>query len=172
MSVPEPNSPEALRAAQKVRNVFYMIAAANIVLIAIVMWPRPKLQEVKKVPAAPPESETAFGEMEATFGRVVAAYHARDAERFAAEFASTAVPKPDEEYFRTVIIEQYADKFGELTNPTRIAAQSETNPMGGILVTEFTAKKRGIVKSRAEFAREDGKMRVKVFQLLPQEKQP
>ncbi len=163
MAIPEPNSPEALRAAQKVRNVFYMIAAANIVLIAIVMWPRPEVPEAGKHPGAVAETETVFAEMEATLARLIAGYNARDAERFAAEFASTA--KPDEEYFRTEIIEQYADKFGELTLPMRFASESEATQDGGILVTEYSTKKGGIVKGRAAFVREDGKMRVKAWVL-------
>ncbi len=34
---PEPNSPEALRQARKVRDIFFFIAILNIVLIFIVM---------------------------------------------------------------------------------------------------------------------------------------
>jgi|GEM_PF-3859045 len=37
MSVPAPNSPEALRKARKVRDIFFLIAILNIVLIFIVM---------------------------------------------------------------------------------------------------------------------------------------
>jgi len=37
---PEPNSPEALRQARKVRDIFFMIAIVNIVLIFIVMCTR------------------------------------------------------------------------------------------------------------------------------------
>jgi hypothetical protein len=37
---PEPNSPEALRQARKVRDIFFFIAVLNIVLIFIVMCTR------------------------------------------------------------------------------------------------------------------------------------
>lgn len=37
---PTPITPEGKRAAERVRTIFYAIAAANIVLAAIVMWQR------------------------------------------------------------------------------------------------------------------------------------
>ena len=37
---PTPFSPEGKRAAERIRTLFYSIAAANIVLVAIVMWQR------------------------------------------------------------------------------------------------------------------------------------
>lgn len=163
MAVPEPNSPEARRAAQKVRNVFYMIAAANFVIIAIVMWPRPKLPP-RETAAAAAATDPVVAEMEAVFGRLLAGYNGRDAERFGAEFASTADPKPDEEYFRTVIIEKYADQFGELTSPTR-SSESGATLDGGILTSELASKKAGRVKSRATFVRDGGKLRVVTWKL-------
>lgn len=52
----EPNSPEARAKAQNIRNIFYLIAAGNIVFIAILFWkqsttPRPPEQ------ASPPAIE-------------------------------------------------------------------------------------------------------------------
>lgn len=174
MAVPEPNSPEALRAAQKVRNIFYMIAAANFVIIAIVMWPRPKLPDMGKGASsatvgsgtleANPSPDPAVAEMEAVLDGLLSGYHARDAERFAAGFARTAVPKPDEEFFRTVIIEHYADPLGELTNRAR-SPETKATPEGGVLVSEFTSKKAGKVRSRASFIREDGKLRIQTWNL-------
>ena len=35
---PTPITPEGKRAAERVRTIFYSIAAANIVLVAIIMW--------------------------------------------------------------------------------------------------------------------------------------
>jgi len=49
---PTPITPEGKRAAQRVRTIFYAIAAANIVLAAIVMWQRHKAD--KKPEAEPP----------------------------------------------------------------------------------------------------------------------
>jgi len=53
---PPPISPEGRRAAERIRTIFYSIAAANLVLVAIVMWrrnhgqPKPEAAPVK--PAA------------------------------------------------------------------------------------------------------------------------
>ena len=56
---PEPNSPEALRQARKVRDIFFFIAILNIVLIFIVMCTgrdsAPKPQPTP-TPAPPPSS--------------------------------------------------------------------------------------------------------------------
>jgi hypothetical protein len=49
---PTPITPEGKRAAQRVRTIFYAIAAANIALAAIVMWQRNKAD--KKHEAEPP----------------------------------------------------------------------------------------------------------------------
>jgi len=49
---PTPITPEGKRAAQRVRTIFYAIAAANIALAAIVMWQRNKTD--KKREAEPP----------------------------------------------------------------------------------------------------------------------
>ena len=48
---PTPFSPEGRRAAERIRTIFYSIAAANIVLVAIVMWQRNARKEPTK-PAA------------------------------------------------------------------------------------------------------------------------
>ena len=50
---PTPFSPEGKRAAERVRTIFYCIAAANIVLAAIVMWQRHNAD--KKREAEPPK---------------------------------------------------------------------------------------------------------------------
>jgi hypothetical protein len=165
MAVPEPNSPEALRAAQKVRNVFYMIAAANVVIIAIVMWPRPKLTHPPKPlaenvsAAAQPAVDPLAQEANALHDRLIAAYHSRDAERFAREFSSAATPPVDEEYFRAVIIGRYHEEFGELRDG-KAARETTIAPGGGVLARELISKKSGPVKSRATVRREDGQLRI------------
>src|SRR5829696_7112025 len=122
MAVPKPNSPEAVRAAQKVRNIFYMIAAANIVVIAIVLWPRPPLAtRAEGGIAAASERNPRIGEMEAIHDRLLAAFHGRDAERFAEEFSSAAEPAPNEEYFRKVVIGGYDEAFGAIQEKTLAA---------------------------------------------------
>lgn len=47
----QPNSPEAMAQARKVRSIFFLIAIGNIVLIAIVLLSRAKKPD--PVPAPP-----------------------------------------------------------------------------------------------------------------------
>ena len=54
----EPNSPEALAKARKVKNLFFLIAIANIVVIAIVIWSRSKDAERAKQNPAPAATES------------------------------------------------------------------------------------------------------------------
>ena len=56
---PTPITPEGKRAAERVRTIFYAIAAANIVLAAIVMWQRHKADKVHPAdPAKPAAAES------------------------------------------------------------------------------------------------------------------
>jgi len=55
---PTPITPEGRRAADRVRTIFYAIAAANIVIIAIVLW----LGRDRKEPARAPAKSEAVGE--------------------------------------------------------------------------------------------------------------
>jgi hypothetical protein len=169
MAVPKPNSPEALRAAQKVRNIFYMIAAANIVVIAIVLWPRPPLPtRAEGGAAAAPERNSRIGEMEAIHNRLLTAYHGRDAERFAEVFSSAADPAPNEEYFRKIVIGGYDEEFGAIQEKT-LAAGTKAEPAGGVLVYDFTSKKGVRGKSWTTFREEDGKLRVLQWRLEKRE---
>ena len=56
---PMPITPEGKRAADRVRLIFYSIAAANIVLVAILMWQRQAHKEPATVPAKPAAGEEA-----------------------------------------------------------------------------------------------------------------
>ena len=164
MAVPEPNSPEALRAAQKVRNIFYMIAAANLVVIAIVMWPRPKLPPPNAAGGGGAKSgqsarDPLVAEMEAINDRLLAAYHGRDAERFAEVFSSAADPVPDETYFREIVIGGLDEEFGAIHEKS-LAEETKTDPAGGVLVYDFTSKKGVRGKSWTTFRRENGKLSV------------
>ena len=170
MSVPESNSPEARRAAQKVRNVFYFIAMANIVLIAIVMWPKPKEsppatgKETTETPPAPEvvvasENREAMQEMEAVNERILAAYRERDAERFAQEFSPQAVPPVNEDYFRKVVIGLYHEEFGDITGK-KLTGETSADPNYGMLVYEITCSKRTRAKISTNFRRENGALKV------------
>jgi len=57
---PTPITPEGKRAAERVRTIFFAIAAANIVLVAIVMWHRhSSVKERTGTPAKPAAAEEA-----------------------------------------------------------------------------------------------------------------
>ena len=56
-----PFSPEGKRAAERVRLIFFSIAAANLVLVAIVMWQRHNADRKRNTePPKPPAAETNF----------------------------------------------------------------------------------------------------------------
>ena len=57
---PTPITPEGKRAAERIRTIFYSIAAANIVLVAIIMWSRRNTDKKPDgVPAKPAAAENA-----------------------------------------------------------------------------------------------------------------
>ena len=56
---PTPFSPEGKRAAERIRTIFFSIAAANIVLVAIVMWQRQAHKEPADAPSKPATAEEA-----------------------------------------------------------------------------------------------------------------
>jgi hypothetical protein len=58
MPAPEPNSPEALKAARKIKELFFAIAAMNLVLILVVMCTR-KDPPPPAQPTPPPASAPA-----------------------------------------------------------------------------------------------------------------
>ncbi|MEO6741470.1 MAG: hypothetical protein ABIP20_14580 [Chthoniobacteraceae bacterium] len=58
---PAPITPEGKRAAERIRTMFYSIAAANIVLVAIVIWQRQAHKEPADAPAKPATTEHAPG---------------------------------------------------------------------------------------------------------------
>ena len=180
MSVPEPNSREARRAAQKVRNVFFLIAAVNIVIVAIVVWPHPKPEtpatrppeslneapalknetaektDAAEKPASPAAS--AMAEMEQVNERILAAYRERDAERFAQEFSPGAIPPANEDYFRKVIIGLYHEEFGDITGK-KLTGETNADPNYGMLVYEVSCTKRPRAKISTNFRREDGELK-------------
>ena len=56
---PAPITPEGKRAAERIRTIFYSIAAANIVLVAIVIWHRQAHKEPSDAPPNPVATEDA-----------------------------------------------------------------------------------------------------------------
>ncbi len=56
---PTPITPEGKRAADRMRSIFFMIAAANIVLVVIVLWQRQTHKDPAGTPAKPATTEVA-----------------------------------------------------------------------------------------------------------------
>ena len=66
---PPPITPEGKRAADRIRTIFFAIAAANIVLVAIVIWQRQRhkgSEDKHAKPAAAEESAKEHGETKGT----------------------------------------------------------------------------------------------------------
>ena len=63
---PTPITPEGKRAAERIRTIFYSIAAANIVLVAIIMWTGKGRKEPANPPAKPGATEKAVDEIPAS----------------------------------------------------------------------------------------------------------
>jgi hypothetical protein len=190
MPTPEPNSPEAKRAAEKIRNAFYVIAVANLALVIFVMWPRGKSpakapeSSASETPAAPkvppspekkdtkpastlaaltPAEDATLAEMEKLTDTALDGYNKRDAERFARGFSANAIPPVNEEYFRDVVIPTYRDEFGELTNKKRIDAETKLHADLKTIVYEAEAKKHPKVKVSITFRQEGGVLKIMHF---------
>ena len=56
---PTPITPEGKRAADRMRSIFFMIAAANIVLVVIVLWQRQTHKNPADTPPKPVAAEEA-----------------------------------------------------------------------------------------------------------------
>ena len=56
---PTPITPEGKRAADRIRSIFFMIAAANIVVVAIVLWQGYTHKTHPETPAKPATTEAA-----------------------------------------------------------------------------------------------------------------
>ena len=66
---PTPITPEGKRAAERVRSVFFLIAAANIVFVIIVLLMRPTAKDRAAAPAKPATTEETPANREGTDGR-------------------------------------------------------------------------------------------------------
>ena len=71
----QPSTAEARRAASKVFNGFMILAAANVIIIALVMWPRGDAPE-KPVPSpvVTQSTEALEGEMKRVLDTAMAAW--------------------------------------------------------------------------------------------------
>ncbi len=163
MSDIQPNTPEAKKLARKVSDLFLCIAAANIVLIAIVLWPRSGKQEQQSA-ATPTQTDAAthgaIHEMEAVLADALADYNAKDESRFTAHFSKQAEPPMDSRVFKNLFIGIYHDEFGDVLSKTLSSAESSSDPDFGMLVYIVECKKRPKTKLSVNFRRENGVMKI------------
>jgi hypothetical protein len=166
MSDIQPNSPEAKKLARKVSDLFLCIAAANIVLIAIVLWARGGKSEQPTTTATQTQTQTdtatpnATHDMEAALSSAIADYNAKDETRFAAHFSKKAEPPMDAHVFKNLIAGIYHDEFGDVLSKTLSPTESSADPDFGMLVYIVECKKRPKAKLSINFRRENGVMKI------------
>ena len=164
MSDIQPNSPEAKKLARKVSDLFLCIAAANVVLIAIVLWPRGGKSEQQTTTATQTQTDIAMPspthDMEAVLSSALADYNAKDETRFAAHFSKQAEPLMDAHIFKNLIVGIYHHEFGDVLSKTLSSAESSADPDFGMLVYIVECKKRPKAKLSINFRRENGVMKI------------
>lgn len=164
MSDIQPNTPEAKELARKVSNLFLCIAAANIVFIAIVLWPRGDKTEQKTAAAVSSQAEAArpdaTRDMEVTLDAALAGYHAKDEAEFSKHFSTQAEPRLDSRVFQNLIVGVYHHEFGDVLSKTLSNAESSTDPDSGMLVYIVECKKRPKAKLSVNFRGENGVMKI------------
>lgn len=159
----QPNTPEARKLARKTAEIFYWIAAANIVLIAIVLWPRGEKKEQPAAAAEPQANTAAPGatrDMEAALTGALAAYNAKSETEFTRHFSAQAVPAMDARIFQSLIVGVYHQEFGEVLSKTLSNAETSADPDFGMLVHVVACKKRPKAKLSVNFHRENGVMKI------------
>ena len=163
MSDIQPNTPEAKKLARKTAEIFYWFAAANIVLVVFVFWPR---SEKPAQPAAATQAQantvtpSATHDMEAVLASALTEYHAKNAVRFASHFSKQAVPPMDARVFQNLIVGVYHQEFGEVLSKTLNNAETAADPDFGMLVYSVECKKRPKAKLSVNFHRENGAMKI------------
>ena len=159
----QPNSPDAKRLARKTAEIFYWIAAANIVLVVFVFWPR---SEKPEQPAATTTTQTntvapgATHDMETVLAGALAGYNAKDAAKFTTHFSGQAVPPMDARIFQNLIVGVYHQEFGEVLSKTLSNAETSADPDFGMLVYSVECRKRPKAKLSVNFHRENGAMKI------------
>lgn len=132
-----------------------MIAAANIVLIAIVMclnWGG-KAEQTDA-------TAKAVAEMEAVLNRALAAYNAGDRDGFLACFSTKTGAATDAEFFSTKIEAGCRRDFGTLSGDAFMSSRMTSDGNGGTLIHGVQSKRRQAAQLAAEFVREAGAMKL------------
>lgn len=133
-------TPEGRRAAERFRTVFFLIVAANIATIAIIIWQ----QQISS------EALTS-DEMDRVFAKALVAYNERNREGFLAFFSTKAQPRADAAFFDSVILGEYHRDFGAVTSSTLDPARSRGKTRGYDVACEKHLRE----KLTVEFIRED-----------------
>jgi hypothetical protein len=152
---PAPITPEGKRAADRVRSIFFMIAAANLVLVAIVM-----LLNGGGRAGRPDADAKPVAEMQAAFSRALTAYNAADRDAFLTCFSAKTGAATDAEFFSTKIEGGCLRDFGKVTGNEFQSSRVEPDGTGGALVYHVTCEKRQGAQLMAEFVRESGAMKL------------
>ena len=164
-----PNSPEARLKAQKIKNIFMLIAALNLALIAIAFWPGSTGKKKDVAPgnalSAPMPGLSAPAqknphEMELIFDSTLPGYDSLDSGKFLRFFSPTAQPAPTAAFFSDVIKGLYHHEFGAVVSKKLIPGETSSDPDNGMLVYETQCKKRPAVKLSVNFRREGGDLKI------------
>jgi len=142
-------TPEGRRAAERVRTIFFLIAAANIVFVALIFWYR-------QIEVAQADS----ARREAVFTRALAAYNAQDRDGFLACFSTNAEPRADAAFFSAIIVGEYHRDFGKVTASKLKSAATSTDNEGGMRNYDITCEKRPRARLTTRFSVENGSARL------------
>lgn len=139
---PTPITPEGKRAGERIRSLFFTVAAANLVLVAIIIW-QGSFAKHDNARATEDVSVT-----EEILDRSIAAYNAADTRAFSALFVTGATPDPamhHSEYLR-----DFGKILGKKLSPQPEAAASD----GGAIVHGVTCEKDPHARLVTKFTRE------------------
>ena len=157
---------EARRAASKVFNGFMILVVANVIIIALVMWPRGDAPE-KPVPSpvVTQSTEALEGEMKRVLDTAMAAWGKGDATAFYAQFAAKYVPADSVNSFQRLFAGVYGDEFGKIKAMKLNARESSSDPDYGMLVFDAECEKHPKARLSANFLREAGQLKLAQIRL-------
>ena len=169
----QPKTPEARRAAQKLFNGFMILVAINIIIFAVILWPRGEAPKAAAPEAAAPgpvvyvdkSGDPAMGEMMGVFLVAFDAWSKGNAGAFYAQFAAKYVPADSAGVFTKVFAEVYAEEFGKLGEMKLISRESNNDRDYGMLVFSIATEKVPTAKLSVNFLREKGTLKLAQMRL-------
>lgn len=139
---PTPITPEGKRAAAKIRNLFAYIVAANIALVAVVVW---QGYFGKKGNSSPEEVASVTDEL---MDRSIVAYNEGDTRAFSALFTTKEGFNPAARH------EEYHREFGRVLTKKRLSTPETQHGEGVLVVHEVTSEKVPAARLITLFSRE------------------